>query len=196
MGSAQCQGECIGDRLPNIALSDHAKDFWVASAAAAPVIALAGLVSIPDAAVAGNMLKRVKSTNSDLVRKVTSEVQLLASPNGWIIIYGFLKLVAQGFVLITALLALLDDSPPIPGIWIIVVEGVGLLFLLVAALLAGQVGAARQLVEEEQTNNAAKQLAQDIAEEFVQSQLASKPAGNGGGRGEEEARGTGRAVIE
>lgn len=150
-------------------LSESARDFWVAAAAAAPVIALAGLVSIPDAAVAGNMLRRVRATNSELVRKVTSGGQLLAPPNGWIIIYGILNLVLQGFVLIVALLALLDNASPIPGIWIIVVEGVGLLFLLVAALLAGQVGAARQQVEEEQANSAAKKLAKDIAEECGRS---------------------------
>ncbi len=89
-----------------------------------------------------------------------------------------------------ALLALLDDSPPIPGIWIIVVEGIGLLLLLVAALLAGQVGAARLRVEEKLAEDTANQLAKDIAE-FVKPQSASRPAGDGDGRGEEEAQGDG-----
>jgi hypothetical protein len=68
-------------------------------------------------------------------------------------------------VLISALLALLDDAMPVPGIAIIVIEGVGLLFLLLAALLAGQVGAARKRLEEIQAAAAATKLAKDIAAE-------------------------------
>lgn len=148
--------------------------FWVAAAAAAPIIALAGLVSIPDAAVSGNILKREKPNYPNVVRKLVGGQQLLAPPNGWIIIYGILNLMVQGFVLITALLALLDGRSPIPGLWIIVLEGVGLLFLLVAALLAGQVSAVRQQVNEERAKDATKELAKDIAKEFVRLQSVQK----------------------
>jgi hypothetical protein len=125
--------------------------------------------------------------NPDLVRHVTSGVQLLGPPNGWVIIYGISNLVVQGFVLIVALLALLYDSTPIPGIFIIVVEGLGLLALLVAALLAGQVGAARQRLEDEQLQrersqtDAVQQLAEAIALKL--GRLASLPPGDTGGRG-------------
>jgi uncharacterized membrane protein YbhN (UPF0104 family) len=146
-----------------MALSENARDFWVAAAAAAPVIALAGIVSIPDAFVAGNKLKRTNVTER---RAVTSGRQLVGPPNGWVIVYSISNLVAQSFVLIVALLALLDDGMPIPGISVVVIEGVGLLLLLLAALLAGQVGAARQWLEEKQTEAAAKQLAKDIATEM------------------------------
>jgi hypothetical protein len=156
-----------------VAFSENARDFWVAAAAAAPVIALAGLFSLTDAAVAGDVLKRAKSENPELRGVVTRGVQLVGPPNGWVIIYGILNLVMQGFVLIVALLALLHDATPVPGIWVIVVEGAGLLFLLLAAMLAGQVGGARQRVEEALTRAAAEQLAEAIASKL--GQLALKP---------------------
>jgi len=177
----------VSDRLPRMGLSEQAADFWVAAAAAAPVIALAGLVSIPDAAVAGNILSREKPNYPKVVGTLVGGRQLLAPPNGWIIIYGILNLVVQGFVLIMALLALLDNRPLVAGFWIIVLEGIGLFFLLVAALLAGQVSAVRQQVEEERAKDAAEELAKGIAKEFVRLQLASRLAGDGDGQGEEEA---------
>lgn len=129
-----------------MAISGDYTDFWVAIAAAAPVIALAGLVSMTDAAVAGDILKRAKDGGESLAEKIW--LQKLGPQSSWVIIYGICTLVTQGFVLMVALLALLQDSTPIPGIWIVVVEGIGLLLLLVAALLAGQVGVQRKRLED------------------------------------------------
>jgi hypothetical protein len=167
--SSRCGiGEGTGGILPRMALSENAKDFWGAAAAAAPVIALAGLVSLPDAAVAGGVLKRADRA---LVDRLTSGVQLLGPPNGWVIIYGISNLVAQGFVLIVALTALLYDGTPIPGVAIIIVEGLGLLALLAAALLAGQVGTARQRLEEEQQQP--KETQMDIIQQLAEA-IAAK----------------------
>jgi hypothetical protein len=100
---------------------------------------------------------------------------VVGPPSLWVSIYNLFNLLTQGFVLIVALLALLQDSTPIPGIAIIVVEGVGLLFLLLAALLAGQVGAERQRWDEALAPGAAEQLAEAIAAKFGQLQLTSRP---------------------
>jgi hypothetical protein len=130
-----------------MSMGGNLSDFWVAIAASAPVIALAGLVSLPDAAVAGAMLKRAKDEKNKQAERIW--LQKLGPQSFWVIIYGIGNLVTQGFVLIVALLALLQGGTPIPGILIVGVEGFGLLLLLVAALLAGQVGAQRQRLEED-----------------------------------------------
>jgi hypothetical protein len=76
----------------------------------------------------------------------------------------------QGFVLIAALFALLQDGTPIPGGWIIGVEIAGLVFLLLAALCAGAVGAERHRWEEKALTPAAnEQLAEAIASKLRQS---------------------------
>jgi hypothetical protein len=165
-----------------MALSESASDFWIAAAAAAPVIALAGLVSLPDAAVSGSILKQAKTDDQQLLRQVTRGLQLIGPPNGWVIIYGIFNLFAQGFVLIVALLALLYDGTPIPGISVIIVEGVGLLALLIAALLAGQVSAARKRLEDERQRQRETKRTDDVrnlseAIEAKLNQLASKPSG-------------------
>jgi hypothetical protein len=152
-------------------LSDNPTDFWIACAAAAPVIALAGLVAITDTAVTGNIIKRARMRYPALRDEMMGGGrEFLGPPSAWIFVYSMFNLLAQGFVLIVALLALLQNGTPIPGISIIVVEGVGLLFLLVAAWLAGQVGAESQRWEERlgeiQRATRAEELAQAIASKF------------------------------
>jgi hypothetical protein len=145
-GLSHGPGARIGDRLPLMAMSGDQTDFWVVIAASAPVIALAGLVSMPDAAVAGDILKRARDAGEAVAQKIW--LQRLGPQSFWVIIYSMATLVTQSFALIVALLALLQGSTPIPGISIIVAEGIGLLMLLLATLLAGQVGAQRQRVED------------------------------------------------
>jgi hypothetical protein len=151
-------------------LSDNAADFWIACAAAAPVIALTGLVAITDTAVTGDIIKRARRRYPALKNEMMKGDEGLGPPSTWIFIYSIFNLLTQGFVLIAALLALLQNGTPIPGISIIVVEGVGLLFLLIAAWLAGQVGAERRRWEEKlgeiRTCDAAEELAQAIASKF------------------------------
>jgi hypothetical protein len=100
-------------------------DFWVAVAASAPVIALAALVPMPDAAVAGSMLKRARDKGQPLARRIF--LQGLGPQSFWVIMWGIATLMTQGVVLIVALLALLQDVTPKPATWIIFVEGIGLL---------------------------------------------------------------------
>jgi hypothetical protein len=143
-------------------------DFWMACAAAAPVIALTGLVAITDTAVTGNIIKRARKRHPTLCDEMRGTGhERLGLPSTWIFIYSGFNLLTQGFVLIVALLALLQKGTPIPGTSIIVVEGVGLLFLLIAAWLAGQVGAEKRRWEETLgellTRDATKELAQAIA---------------------------------
>lgn len=161
-------------------LSKNVEDFWIAAAAAAPVIALAGLVAITDAAVAGDILRRkkkdIKTKTKTKTKKEKKEAlknfrdlvgggrATLGPQNVWIIIYSILNLVAQGFVLIVALLALLHDGTLIPGTAIIYVEGIGLAVLLWAALLAAQVGRQRQRLAEAEKDDDAKKLAKYIAD--------------------------------
>ena len=142
--------ERVGARLPYMTLSDNAPDFWVAAAAAAPVAALAGLVLITDAAVAGNILKETRKMDGgkELLEKLAGK-QLIGPPTWWISFYIIVNLLLQVFVLVAALWALLYDSPPVPGLAIIVVEIIGLIFLLAAAWLAGQVAAIRHRLEED-----------------------------------------------
>src|SRR5262249_11122447 len=135
-----------------MATSGNFTDFWVAVAASAPVIALAALVPMPDAAVAGSMLKRAKDNGQPPAQRIF--LQRLGPQSFWVIMWGIATLVTQGVVLIVALLALLQGVTPKPAIWIIVVEGVGLLLLLVATLLAGEAGAQRQQLEVAGTNTA------------------------------------------
>ena len=152
-------------------LSENVRDFWLACAAAAPVIALTGLVAITDTAVTGNVIKRARERYPALKKEMMEGGNEWLGPGStWIFFYSVFNLLAQGFVLIVALLALLHNDTPIRGIWIIALEGVGLLFLLVAAWLAGQVSAERQRWEERlgeiRTRGAAEDLAQAIASKF------------------------------
>jgi hypothetical protein len=171
-----------------MALSDSAPDFWIAAAAAAPVVALAGLVLITDAAVAGNIVRRAKTEHKVLYDSVAKGKEVIGPPTWWIGFYIVVNLLLQVFVLITALWALHYDSPPVPGLAIIVVEIIGLIFLLTAALLAGQVGVVRhqleEKLEEKRRQTAADQLAAAIASKFGQPQAASTShdarAGDGG----------------
>lgn len=160
---------------------DDARDFWVATAAAAPVIALGGLVLIRDVAVAGDMLRRARQ-NPEQSRGVFKGAQRIGPPGMWVAFYCIFTLLKQSFVLIVALLALLQGDAPIPGKAVIVVEGIGLFFLLLAATLAGQVGAEsrrwEERREEKRTADAAEklELAGLVASKFrTELQLASKP---------------------
>ncbi len=167
-----------------MALSENAPDFWVAAAAAAPIIALAGLVAITDTAIASDIIKRARDENPELKGNVIrGKVEQLGPPTYWILIYNFFNVLIQGFVLMVALLALLQDGTPIPGIAIIVVEGIALLFLLLAAWLAGQIGAERERWKEALKPRAAEQLAEAIASEFAQLQLPTRSRHPEGGQG-------------
>jgi hypothetical protein len=193
---------------------DYHEAFWTAIAAAAPVIALAGVVTITDAGVAGNILRLKKKqmiseetaketpgvSKKDAKNKAKKDFYKLtggrrdldsadAAGNGrlkrlsdwavvhpllgpqymWVIIYSVVNLVLQGGVLIVALLALLHEDATIPhttisGTWIVVVEIIGLAFLLIVALLAGQVGRQRQRVEAAEKDGEAQKLAQYLAD--------------------------------
>jgi heme A synthase len=150
--------------------TDFPTDFWVAVAAAAPVLALAGLVAFTDAGVAGDVLKRTRKdwidegkTTKEEFRKQLGWGRLFGAQNRWVVVYGVLNLVVQGFVLIVALWALLYEDPPIPGIWIVGLEVFGLVVLLVSAFLAAQVGWQRQRVENKQKEYDAQKLAKEIA---------------------------------
>lgn len=150
--------------------TDFPTEFWVAAAAAAPVLALAGLVAFTDAGVAGDVLKQTKQkwiddgkTTEDEFRKLVGFGRLLGAQNRWVVFWGVFNLVVQGFVLIVALLALLNGGMPIPGIVIVWLEVFGLVVLLIAAFLAAQVGWQRQRVEGKQKGYDAEQLAKEIA---------------------------------
>jgi hypothetical protein len=171
--SSQYTSKRIGDKLPRMALTDNARDFWVATAAAAPVIALAGLVSITDAAGVAGTLKRAL-TESGPVGNVARSIRQARFYNIYVIIYCIINLVVQGSVLIAALLSLLNDSASIPGLWIIWLESVGFIYLLVIAMMAGRVGAARRQLEEARARAAAEEMANVIGSTFWESQLASK----------------------
>jgi hypothetical protein len=146
----------------HMALAENARDFWLAAAAAAPVIALSGLVLITDSAVARDIIGRAKKeapTPPDL----TIGIQMLGPPSMWAIFYCIVTLLTQCFVLIAALFALLQDDTMISGILIIVVEIIGLVFLLLAAVLTGQAGVIRQRWEEWRASKDAEKLAGAIA---------------------------------
>lgn len=162
----QYPDERIGERLPHMALSDSARDFWVAAAAAAPVIALAGLVSITDSAVLASTLKR---TAAELGR--SAAIYWVRYSNTTVILYSFFNLLTQGFVLIVALWALLYNSAPVKGLLVILVEGAGLLVLSVVAITAGRVGGARQQLEEARTKAAADHLADAIGKKFLEPEV-------------------------
>ena len=94
-----------------------------------------------------------------------------------VISYSVVNLVLQGGVLIVALLALLHEDATIPhttlsGTWLVVVEIIGLAFLLIVALLAGQVGRQRQRVEAVERDDEAQKLAEYIAKEIKDGHIA------------------------
>ena len=153
-------------------LSENAEDFWVAAAAAAPVIALAGLVSISDATGVAGMLRRARGNGGPL-GDVAKSVKLAGWYNFLVITYSILNLVTQGFVLIVALLTLFNDRTSISGAYIIIVEALGIFIVLLVATLAGVVGAERRRLEEAQAQEAAGHLANAIASKFRQAQLAN-----------------------
>jgi hypothetical protein len=170
-------------------LPGHTPDFWTATAAAAPVIALAGLVAITDAAVAGEVLRKkkrqmIKAANTRAAKKqarkgfrelIEVRKPIFGPQHWWVIIYSIVNLPAQGFVLIVALWTLLHDRAPVSGTFIIVLEIIGLSFLLLATLLAAQVGRQRQRLEEAEKDDDAKKLAQYIATESRKPQQELLP---------------------
>jgi hypothetical protein len=158
-----------------MALAESELDFWLAAAAAAPIIALAGLVSITDSAVVSGMIKQTNKGAGPIIRAARS-TRLAVGSNSLIMAYSIINLLVQGLAFIASLWTLLIGRVGwFSGGVVMGLEASGFLYLLVIAWMAGRVGTVRREIEEAQARAAAEHLADIMASKFQELQIASKP---------------------
>jgi hypothetical protein len=129
------------------AVSFH-ESFWVAVAAAAPIIALANQVTVTDSLGMQRTFESVLARNpSDIIRKVAKQ-GIKATRNAYWVAYT--NLFAQATMLIFALSSLQfgNDLFSLPAS--VSVEAIGLALILATSIFSGTVRASRAALERDQ----------------------------------------------
>jgi hypothetical protein len=137
--------------------------FWVAAAAAAPLIALANQVTLTDMWGIRGTFKKAEIYGPPGTRHDAAKSGLRAASRAYLV--GYINLLVQAGVLIAALRSLYygRDSQIFPPLPVVYIEGLGLAALVATSLLTGNVRSALARLDAEGGRNRTRSSKNDDA---------------------------------